>query len=357
MKILVSAGGTKGHINPALAIIDKFKEHDKNLEVIYVGTTNRMEKDIIPKLNIKYVPIEIYGFTKDIKRDIKNIFLIKKDTKKMIELMKEFKPDVVLGIGGYVTYPVIKAAHKCNIPIFIHEQNSIPGKVNKMTAKYADLIGVSMKESVKYFNNKNVFYSGNPTGDRALKIPKVNKKDIGFSEKKKLIVFVAGSLGSTTMNNKVKEFLQNVGDKDYQVLYITGDKYYDEFIKDEYPKNVKIMPSFNDLPGIFKSADLVVSRAGASTIAEINALNIPCIYIPSPYVANNHQYYNALALKNEGCANVIEEKDLNKDILNEYIDEMLNNPKKYIDNLNKQIKINSAEIIYQKIMEVIEDAK
>ena len=357
MKILVSAGGTKGHINPALAIIDKFKEHDKNLEVIYVGTTNRMEKDIIPSLGIKYVPIEIYGFTKDIKRDIKDIILIIKDTKKMVKLIKDFKPDVVLGIGGYVTYPVIKAAHKCNVPIFIHEQNSIPGKVNKMTAKYADLIGVSIESSKKYFKNKNVFYSGNPTGDRALKIPKVDKKKLGFSDNKKLIVFVAGSLGSNTLNTKIKEFLKNIEGKEYQVLYLTGDKYYNEFVKETYPKNVKVLPSHSELPGIFKSCDLIVSRAGASTIAEINALKKPCIYIPSPYVANNHQYYNALDLKKAGYAEVIEEKDLTVDILNNKIDEMLKNKDKYINNMEKMNSFNSAELIYQKIMEVINNAK
>ncbi len=125
MKILVAAGGTGGHIYPALALIDKFKSHDKNTQVIYVGTTNRMEKDIVPKLGIEYKAIEIYGLTKNVIRDIKDIYLIIKDVKEMKKLMKEYKPDIVLAIGGYVTYPVIKAAHKLNIPIFMHEQNVI----------------------------------------------------------------------------------------------------------------------------------------------------------------------------------------------------------------------------------------
>ena len=163
MKIIVSAGGTGGHIYPALAIINKFKEKYKDLEVLYIGTHNRMEKDIIPNYNISYIPIEIYGLSKtNMLRNIKNVFLIQKQIKKCKQIMQEFKPDIVLGIGGYVTYPVIKAAQKLGIKTFIHEQNSIPGKTNKVLAKNATLIGVSFQETIKYFPKEKTFYSGNP---------------------------------------------------------------------------------------------------------------------------------------------------------------------------------------------------
>ena len=356
MKIVVAAGGTGGHIYPALALIENFKKHDKNLEVIYVGTTNRMEKDIVPSLGIAYFPIEIYGLTKNIIRDIKDVYLICKDVKIVKKMMKEFKPDFVLGIGGYVTYPVIKAAKSLNIPIFIHEQNAIPGKVNKVTAKYADIIGVSFKESAKYFNNKNVFYSGNPTGDRALTVPKVSKESIGLDKNKKLVTVVAGSLGSSTLSNKLKDFLKGMENKDYQVLYITGKTLYDSFTKDKYPKNVKIVPYFDNLPGILKSSDLLITRAGASTIAEIISLNIPSIFIPSPYVANNHQYYNALELKKSGCAQMIEEDKLNANDLENMVEDMLKNPMSYKKNLEKNKNINSSDLIYSKIRECL-DAK
>ena len=360
MKILVTAGGTGGHIYPALAIIEKFKEHNPNTEVIYVGTTNRMEKDIIPAQNIKYIPIEIYGLTKNIIRDIKDIYLILKDEHQMEKLMLEFKPDFVLGIGGYVTYPVIKAAHKLGIKIFIHEQNAIPGKVNKLTSKYADLIGVSFKESIKYFKGKNVFYSGNPTGERALTINPISKESIGLNANKRLIVIVAGSLGSMTLNNTLKEYLRSLKDKPYQVLYITGKNYYSEFIKNDYPDNVKIVPFFDNLPGILKNTDLLITRAGASTIAEIIALNLPSIFIPSPYVANNHQYYNALELKKNNCADMIEEKDLTINKLSYMIDELLVNRQKYNEiksNLTKIQTLSSSELIYQKIKELCNNAE
>ena len=357
MKILVAAGGTGGHIYPALALIEKFKSHDKKTEVIYVGTKNRMEKDIVPALGIKYVAIEIYGLTKNVLNDVKNVYLIIKDINEMKKLMKEFKPDVVLGIGGYVTYPVVVAAHQLKIPIFIHEQNAIPGKVNKLTEKYANLVGLSMEESKKYFKNPNTFYSGNPTSSRALTIPKVKKSTLGFDEKKKLIVVVAGSLGSSTLSNKLKDYLKLVKNKDYQVLYITGRGIYDDFVKEKYPKNVKVVPFFDNLPGILKSADLVVSRAGASTIAEIINLHVPSILIPSPYVANNHQFYNAKALKDKNCAEMLSEENLDVINLSNTIDMMLDNKDVYIDNLKKLDIIDSGELIYNKIKEMLESAK
>ena len=355
MRILVSAGGTGGHIYPALALIDKFKSHDKKLEVIYVGTHNRMEKDIVPALNIEYYPIEIYGLTKNIIRDIKDVYLIIKDKRKLKKLMMEFKPDVVLGIGGYVTYPVIKAAHELNIPIFIHEQNSIPGKVNRVVAKYADLIGVSFKSSMKYFEGKNVFYSGNPTGERATLLGKANKKDLGLSPKKKLVTIVGGSLGSSTLNAKLKDYLKLIKDKDYEVLYITGKNLYDSFKNEKYSSNIKILPYYEDLPKVLKCSDLIITRAGASTIAEIKALNIPAIFIPSPYVAYNHQYFNALELKEEGCAEVLEEDKLNPYILEKLVDSMLKSPNSYITNLKKSSNINAGEVIYQKIKELLDN--
>ena len=356
MKILVAAGGTGGHIYPALALIDKFKEHDKNTQVIYVGTKNRMEKDIVPKLGIEFKSIEIYGLTKNVINDIKDIYLIIKDIKEMKKLMKEYKPDVVLAIGGYVTYPVIKAAHKLHIPIFMHEQNAIPGKVNKVTEKKASLIGVSFEESKKYFTNKNVFYSGNPVAQRALTIPMVKKSSIGLDDNKKLITIVAGSLGSSSLNRLIQEFL-NQDKKDYQILYITGATIYEQIKDNKYPKNVKVVSYFDNLPGILKNTDVLITRAGASTIAEVEALQIPSIFIPSPYVANNHQYYNALNIKNLNAGEMIEEANFDTKTLNELVEKMLTNSNNYKENLSKLAVTNSSEMIYQKIKEMLDNVK
>lgn len=360
MKMIVSAGGTGGHIYPALAIINKFKEKEKNLDILYIGTHNRMEKDLIPKRGIKYEALEIYGFSKrDILLDIKNIFLIGKAKKKCLKIMREFKPDIVLGIGGYVTYPVIWAAHKLGIKTFIHEQNSIPGKSNLMLQTKADLIGVSFKESASFFKKAQdkVFYSGNPCGENALNSEPMPKEKLGLNPKKKLVVIVAGSLGSATINQKMKDYLYKSANASYEVLYITGKSLYNDFIKDSnFASNIKVLPYLDNLPSLLKNTDLIVTRAGASTMSEILSLNLPAIFIPSPYVANNHQYYNALEIKNNGGGEIIEEKDLTSDNLSNKINEVLNNHELYSNmkaNLKKMSMNNSSDLIYEKIKDLI----
>ena len=358
LKIIISAGGTGGHIYPALAILKKFREKEKNLEVIYIGTHDRMEKDIVPKMGIKYVPIEIYGFSKTkILRDIKNVFLIKKAINKCMDIMKDFKPDIVIGTGGYVTYPVIRAAHKLGIKTFIHEQNSIAGKSNITLAKYVDLVGVSFKNSEDYFKAaKKVLYTGNPCGENALLVPKISKTTYGFKESDKLIIIVAGSLGSSSLNEKFKAFLKLVGKEEYKIIYITGKNLYDDFVEDmTFPKNVLVVPYVDNLAGLMKDAYLIVSRAGASTISEILALKLPSILIPSPYVANNHQYYNALDLVNMHVANLIEEKDLDANLIQITINELINTDKyrefkKNLEHLNTK---EASTIIYENIKELL----
>lgn len=358
MKIIVSAGGTGGHIYPALAIIKKFQEMEKDLEVIYIGTHNRMEKEIVPKMGIKYIDLEIYGFSKtNILRDIKNISLIKKAMNKCLKIMKEFKPDIVIGCGGYVTYPVIKAAKKLNIKTFIHEQNSIPGKSNVYLSKFVDLVGISFKNSKNYFKKaKRVVYTGNPCGENALTVKKVSKSTLGFKPNDKLIIIVAGSLGSESLNNKFKAYLSTIDNESYNVLYITGTNLYEEFIKDtKFSKNVKVVPFYDNLPSIMKDAYLVISRAGASTISELLALKIPSILIPSPYVANNHQYYNALDLANMKVSELIEEKNLNSNIIKVMINELVYNDELYKEFKNNLEKLNtkaSSSIIYEEIKEI-----
>lgn len=358
MKIIVSAGGSFGHINPALAIIKKFQEKEKNLEVLYIGTHNRMEKDIVPSMNIPYEGIEIYGFTKNMQRNFKNVKCIMTSYHRCLEIMKEFQPDVVIGVGGYVTYPVLKAAHKLHIKTFIHEQNSIPGKTNKMVSKYADLIGVTFKHSIPYFKTKGrVVYTGHPCGAQALTEPKLSKKDFGLSNTKKMVLVVAGSLGSGSLNQKMKEFLYQVESEAFEVLYVTGKSHYDSFIEGEhFPENVVVKPYVDHLAGLMKSADVVVSRAGAASLFELVALNIPSIIIPSPNVANNHQFYNAVEMRDAGAFVMLEEKDFTSTFLMNHLKELLNNKEKrfeLIENMKKLSIEDSSEIIYQEIKDLI----
>lgn len=361
MNIIVSAGGSGGHIYPALAIIDEFKRHEKNLNVLYIGTHNRMEKDIVPKKGISYEAIEIYGFTKDINRDFKNIFLIQKALKRCIKIMKDFKPDVVIGVGGYVTYPVIKAAKKLGIKTFIHEQNSRPGKVNYLVSHYADIVGVTFKSSISYFKKaKKIVYTGHPSLDGAVQTESYDKTLLGFNPSKKLVVYVAGSLGSSSLNQKMIDFLNSDLHTSYEILYIVGSNVnLNDFKKKITSKSkIKIVPYFDNLPSILASSDLVISRAGAGTLFEIMGLLKPSIIIPSPNVSNNHQYFNAKELFDNHAIELLEEKDLTKEILAEKIDTLLNNKEK-IEELKKNMleykKGNPSLTIYETIKELTKE--
>ena len=357
MRIIVTAGGTGGHIYPALSIIEKFKKEEKNLEVLYIGTHNRMEKDIVPNRGIKYEALEIYGLTKNIKKDIEDIILIRKSYKKCLKIMKDFKPDVVIGFGGYVTFPVIKAAHKLKIKTFIHEQNSIPGKSNKILARYADIVGVTFEKTKEYFKNKdNVIFTGHPRSDEAKLAKSVSLESLGLDPKKKLVLVVLGSLGSTSLNSKIIDYANKVNNKNYQLLYITGKRVYDRVDQKSLPSNVKILPFYDNLIGLLKNTDVVISRAGSGSLNEIIALKIPSIIIPSPNVANNHQYYNAKDIYEKKACIMLEENNLTGDILSENVDKLLNDSKyrnDMIKNLEKFDVNNSADKIYKAIKEII----
>ena len=294
MKMIISAGGTGGHIYPALAIVKKFQSMDKNLEVLYIGTHNRMENKIVPEEGIPYKSIKIYGFSKNIIKDIKNVGYLINSFNECVKIMEEFKPDIVIGVGGYVTFPVIMAARKLKIKCFIHEQNSIPGKTNKFLSRGVNAVFTSFEMSKKYFSKDvNVIYSGNPSGDNVNLLKPITKESLGLSKNKKLVLVTSGSLGSSSLNNKLLEFLKLSQNEDYEILFITGNGNYEELSKNKFGSNIKILPYLNNLSSLFKNCDLVVSRAGAGTLSELLMSETPSILIPSPHVANNHQYYNA----------------------------------------------------------------
>ena len=359
MRVVISAGGTGGHIFPALAIINKIKEEEPNSEFLYIGTHNRMEKDLIPELNIPYKEIEVTGFKRKITIDnIKSLTSFLKARKKCKKIIKEFNPDLVIGAGGYVTAPVIWAAKKMGYKTFIHEQNSVVGLSNKYLTKYADKIGVSFESTINQFPKDKVVLTGNPCGEKAISTPIIKKKEYGLVDNKKLVLIVMGSLGSKTINEKMIEYLYGFRNKDYQVILVTGNSYYDTIKTKMFPENVKVVPFIKDLPGMMKNTDLMISRAGASTMSEIMALGIPTIFIPSPYVTNNHQYKNAMDLVKKDAALILEEKDLNKNNLIRMIDDILENEDKYNkikENISKLGVKDSSTRIYNILKEMILD--
>lgn len=354
MKIAITAGGTGGHIFPALAIINKIKSHDKNSKFLYFGTTDRMEKDIIPEKGIPYIGIQMKGLNR--KNILKNITVLKiylAAIKKAEVELKKFKPDIVIGVGGYITAPVLVAANHLGIKTIIHEQNSIPGVSNKLLSHFVNKICISFKESEAYFPKKKTIYTGNPRSEEILSMEKGKREDFGFNHKSKFIILVMGSLGSLTMTKKMKELIPSFKDKDYQVLVVTGKNYYDDYKDVKTPTNVKIVPFYD--AKYMKDADLIITRSGASTIAEVTALLLPSIMIPSPYVTHNHQYKNAKALEDKKACKILEEKDFCKENLLSLIDECFK--KEVYNEMRKNLKEfscpNSAEAIYKEIMRLV----
>lgn len=357
MRVIISAGGTGGHIYPALAIIKKIKEKEPGSEFLYIGTHNRMEKDIVPSFGIDFRSIEIYGFNR--KKLLKNFKTLKcflnaiSECKKII---KNFKPDIVIGVGGYVTAPVIYSAKKLGYKTFIHEQNSIAGKANIFLSKYADRIGVSFKSTIKDFPEYKTVFTGNPCSEDAILAKPINKGDIGLSENKKLVLFVMGSLGSSKVNEFLIKTMAMFNQKSYEILFVTGKNDYELLKQKKHPSNVKLVPYIENMTRVMKKTDIIVSRAGASTLSEILALKVPSILIPSPYVPNNHQYKNAMDLVSKNAAILIEERDLKGDILVKTIDELIYDNKKIAEMKENMASISvtdSATRIYNTISELI----
>lgn len=357
MKIIVVAGGTGGHIYPALAIINKIKEKEPNTEFLYIGTTDRMEKDIIPKRGIPFVGIEMCGLNR--KNVFANFSVCKKflkAVKKSKEIIEEFKPDAVIGAGGYITAPVLYAAHKLHVPTLIHEQNSIPGLSNKFISRFSDSICVSLPNSLKLFPKEKCIYTGNPRSEEIIKVKAISREELGFSKKKKLVIVVMGSLGSITMTKKIKELIPQFNGKDYQVLVITGKNYYDDYKNIRVDSNVRIVPFMDNLIQLLKDSDLIISRAGASTIAEITAIGLPSILVPSPYVTNNHQYKNAKELEDNGACIIVSEEEFSSKRITAEVEKILNNRTFYNEMSNNSKKLgiaDSATRIYKELKRIV----
>ncbi len=358
MRVMITAGGTGGHIFPALAIIHKLQEKEKNLELLYVGTTDRMEHTIIPQEGIPYLGIPMHGLNrKKIWKNIEVLQELQQNIKKMKQEIRKFRPDIVIGVGGYVTFPVLYAAKKCGVKSMLHEQNSIPGLTNKILSRYVNRVCISLPDSKKYFKTKNVVYTGNPRSEEVVKAKPISKKEYGLKENKKVVVIVMGSLGSYTITKKMKEILPKMKGKPYEVLFVSGKDYYDEFQGYSF-ENVHIVPFLDNMLGVLKCSDLIVSRAGASMIAEITTCHLPSILIPSPYVTNNHQYKNAKELEKNGASVIIEEENLDSKILLDTIDGIFEDPEKYkkMQDANAKLGIrDSATRFYEEIQKVMKE--
>ncbi|MBB6449384.1 UDP-N-acetylglucosamine--N-acetylmuramyl-(pentapeptide) pyrophosphoryl-undecaprenol N-acetylglucosamine transferase [Geomicrobium halophilum] len=316
MKVLVTGGGTGGHIYPAIALIQAIREQDPSASFLYVGTENGLENTIVPKHDIPFKTIEISGFKRKLSfENVKTVQRFLKGTADAKKMIRDFQPDVALGTGGYVAGPVIYAAAKSGVPSIIHEQNSIPGLTNKFLSRYAKHVAVSFEEAKAYFPKGKSVFTGNPRASEVVHAEKINvKKEFGFQDHLPVVMIVGGSRGAKPIHDAFLEALPQLSDKQCQYLYITGSVHYDK-VKERISEvgvphdHVVVRPFIHNMPNVLASIDAIVSRAGATTLAEITALGIPSILIPSPYVTKNHQEMNARTLEKVGAAVVHKESE------------------------------------------------
>jgi len=363
MRYLITGGGTGGHIYPALSIANEIKDRHKKAEILYVGTEKGLEAELVPREGFKFKTIRVKGMPRRINKEsfiaIKELFLGLKDSKKII---KEFKPDVVIGTGGYVCGPVVYQAAKKNIPTVIHEQNAFPGMTNKILSRYVDNILITFKESEKYFKYpEKIILTGNPIRKDIIEIDKkIAYKELNINPQMPFIISFGGSGGQKKLNDAMYYVIEKNINNDLQIFHITGKRFYSEFMENldknniKLGENIKILPYFYDMPKGLNIADLVITSAGAITLSEISAIGIPSILIPKAYTAENHQEYNARAFENKGAAKVILEKDLTGKFLNEIINSIINDKNKL-----REMSINSSKIgninAAEKIVDIIDN--
>lgn len=359
MKIVMSTGGTGGHIYPALALARYIEKQDETVELLFTGSSKHMEKDIVTKANFKFYGYSISSGSKSIFHKLWQFVQLAVSLIKMYFKFLFNRPDVVIGFGAYITAPTLMAAKFLNIPIVLHEQNSSMGKTNQMFYKSSKAVVACYDSIAEEYGHDKVFVLGNPRATEVSHIRK-NKKvieDFGLDASKKTILIVMGSLGSESVNDAMYELLPLFEQRDFQVIFVTGNKHYDVF-KNEHrdlSNNVVIVP-YVDQAHVLKNVDLVIARGGATTAAEICALGVPSIIIPSPYVANNHQYINALELQKVNAARIIKEDELTSDLLITLLDELMNDDillNEMAKNAHSLGKVNASRDTYDLILEKI----
>jgi UDP-N-acetylglucosamine--N-acetylmuramyl-(pentapeptide) pyrophosphoryl-undecaprenol N-acetylglucosamine transferase len=363
LNVLISGGGTAGHINPGLAIAKYIKSKHPDSNILFAGTSRGMEGKLVPAEGFKLKFIKVRGLRRSLSFDniiaVKELFQGLADSKKLI---KEFKPDIVIGTGGYVCGPVVFMAWKMKIPTLIHEQNAFPGVTNRILSRFVNNVAISFKESEKYFKTpKKLVYTGNPIRQEILIANRVSAREkLGIKPEEQLIVVAGGSLGAKRINEVVAKMIIKYGKFiDYNIIFSTGNSQFEtikDMLKDYAKPSFKIVPYIYDAANIYAAADLMVCRSGAITCSELTVLGVPAIMIPSPNVVANHQEYNARSLEKQGAAVVLIEQDINEDLLYNQIEDLLKNKEQLcrMSNNSKKMGIaNAAEKIYSIICKLV----
>lgn len=362
MRVIIAAAGTGGHINPGLAIASKIKEEEPNSKIIFIGTNRGLENDLVPRAGYELKTIDAYGLSKEISiANLKRLYKTFKGYGEAKKIIKEFKPDIVIGTGGYICGATISAAHKLNIPTLLHESNAFPGKAVKMLAKKTDCILVSFEDAkARIKNAKKIVHTGTP-----IKIKKINyteneknkiKSGVGLDLSLPVVLVFGGSQGAQAINEAIIGIAKNKLNEKYQIMWATGPAQYD-IIKEKFEDeklninnimNMKIVPYIYNMEEIMNISNCIVARSGAMTITEISNLGKPSILVPLPNVSNDHQLYNAKVLENIGAAKIILNKDLEANLLNDTIENIVCYPQ-----IESQMGINAEKIAVKDVQNKI----
>lgn len=346
MKVVLSGGGTGGHIYPALALKKAWEKLYPHSEFLYVGTEKGLESTLVPQAGLDFASVDIQGFKRSLSlSNAQTLYKFLKSARDSRQILKDFEADVVLGTGGFVCGPILYAASRLNIPTVIHEQNSVPGLTNKFLASFVDRIALSFEEAGPYFtrNQEKLVFTGNP---RAQEVAQVKKEPVleeyGLDSQKPTVLIFGGSRGAERINQMVLQSFHHFKKADYQVLFACGSSYYGDLQAQGTPlaeaPNFKIVPYIANMPEVFTNLSMVVCRSGATSLAEITALGLPALLIPSPNVTNDHQTKNAQALVKKGAAQMLSESELNLEQFLYDIDKMMS---------DDQLRKSMAQASYQ----------
>ena len=354
----MAGGGTGGHLYPAVAVAEQIKIISPSSKILFVGTYNKIESRVIPKLGYEFKSIWVSGFTR--KLTLRNLlFPIKLvvSTIQSLVLNIKFKPDVAVGAGAYVSGPVIWGASVLSAKVVLLEQNSFPGVTNRMLEKKADRVHISFEDSRKYFKDTSkLFLTGNPVRTTLeLSNKNVALKSFSLVEEKKTLLIIGGSLGARSLNKAIAKNITRITENNIQVIWQSGEYYYNEYRQLESDE-IRVLPFISDMGKAYSSCDLVVARAGATTIAEVAYLGLPVIFVPSTNVAANHQYKNAKSIEDSNAGILLEDKNVESDI-SKIVNDTMNNEQLLSQlklNIKKFSKPNAAKNIAEDVLRLAE---
>lgn len=360
-RIIISGGGTGGHIFPAVSIANALKKLDPSTEILFVGANGRMEMEKVPAAGYKIIGLNIQGIQRG--SIIKNLlfpFKLISSVRAALKIIKDFKPDAAVGVGGYASGPLLYAASLKGIPTLIQEQNSYAGVTNKWLGKKAKKICVAFDGMDKFFPADRIIKTGNPVRKESVSIAGKQMQALelySLSAHKKTVVVLGGSLGARTLNHSIQAGVQKFIDADVQVIWQTGKYYYKSIIEqlgENIHPNIQVREFLNRMDLAYAAADVIISRAGAGTIAELCEVKKPVILVPSPNVAEDHQTKNALALVQENAAIFVADRDAETKLVDKTL-ELLNDKEKQkilCNNIGKLAMPNADEVIAKEVIQI-----